>query len=308
MPKTTVIVPYIEKSQPISDCLNSLRQQTYHDFDVIVVRKKGLDPVLVDDLNITHIEAAIQSDADAINLAVMRSSSEVYGFCRACDTWAPRKLKSHMDHLKEMPDVGISFAGADLVLPSDQEGLWQHNPRLISISGAYILKHNPMLAISTCVARREALEDSMILTDAEEGCVLDPALLHTMMIDFGVRVLTRTDWLIEGVADRLATIDLRSALFGKAQGPHMAEWKSYIKSRAPAAPAFFARHAGVARKSYAMGLGAYLDPISQSVAPFRHDIIGKTFSDAIKADFAPSPAPSAEPKASSPAPNHQKQS
>lgn len=289
MSETTVIVPYMDASQPISECLKSLIKQTAP-LDILVIRRKGLDPILFDAPNITHIEANVSNESEAFNYAFTRCTAEYIGFCRASDKWAPRKLAEHLTHLKEEADIGVSFSGVDIVLPKDQDNQWHHNPRLTHISGAYILKHNPLISPSSCVARRDALEDSMLIDEEGKGLIFDPLLSRTVMIDFGVRVLTRTDWLIEGVVGRWATVDLSQAEFGKAKGDAMIEWKTLIKSRAPAAPAFFARHAGVARKTYAQGMGAYLEPLAATGTAPKQDIIGKTFSVAIKADFAPKPS------------------
>ena len=284
MSLTTVIVPYLDASEHVSDCLKSLINQTAP-LDILVIRKKGLDPVLFDAPNITHIEANVSKEADAFNYAFTRCTSEFIGFCRASDRWAPRHLEEHLSHLTEEPDVGLSFSGADVILPDAQSDKWHHNPRLTHISAAYALKYNPLLSCSSCVARRDALEDCVVFDSDGARLVFDPALSRTSMIDFTVRLLTRTDWTIEGIAGRWVSIDLRAAEFGKASAEAMIEWKTFIKSRAPAAPAFFARHAGVARKIYAGGMGAYLESLTTSEAAPKQDIIGKTFSDAIKADF-----------------------
>jgi GT2 family glycosyltransferase len=106
-PRVTVVVPTLAADQTLSDCLESLEQQTFSDFEVIVVDNSGrraVDPrgrvrVIANDRNVGFGAAFNQAyrESHAPFLAVLNDDTTVQ----------PRWLEAMLAAIEARPDAGM---------------------------------------------------------------------------------------------------------------------------------------------------------------------------------------------------------
>ncbi len=117
MPKASIIVPAFNVSETLPQTLKSLLNQTFEDFEIVVVDDGSSD----DTAQITRafgadtrVKLILQRNrglAGARNTGIAEARGEYIGFCDADDLWQPKKLANHIAHLENAPEVGLSFSG-----------------------------------------------------------------------------------------------------------------------------------------------------------------------------------------------------
>ncbi len=121
MSKISVIIPCFNAQDSIEATLKSVMDQTYSDFDVIVVDDGSTDSSimkvwemreLLNERNIVlHIISQKNSGVSAArNRGVQESTAQYIAFLDADDRWDCDKLTEHAAFMQDNPDVGISFA------------------------------------------------------------------------------------------------------------------------------------------------------------------------------------------------------
>lgn len=289
MPLATIIIPYLEQSSTAESHIYELCQQSFTDMRYVLVKPQEVATPSALNTSVVVVESDVLTSAEAVNTAIEVVSGDYVGFFDPKDRWSAQKHVAHIAALEENPDIGLSFSGVTVGLPDRQRVQWQHNPRLTNISAAYVLKQNPIFAFSNIFARKEALETCSLMdekTGAPQWC--DPLAPGLVALDLALRMMTRTDWLVEGLPRALCEIQLDHTDMSPPDKMQILEWKRLIKSRAPMAPAFFARHAGAARKEFLKGKSAYLQPVMAQETPNEiadPHFMERTFSRAIRSDF-----------------------
>ncbi len=162
-PKISVIVPAYNVRAYISEALDSLTQQTWADFEVLIVNDGSTD----DTAEIAHLYC--QRDprfhllsksngglASARNWGIQHARGEFIALLDADDRYHPQKLASHVQILEHHPDIAIVYS-ASKVIRDDGRPTW------LTLSGRPV-HQDPLLAMlcknfighgSNAVFRRE---------------------------------------------------------------------------------------------------------------------------------------------------------
>ena len=113
MPKVSVIIPTYNREEFIVETINSVLNQTYKDFEVIVVddgstdnTKQKLEPFKS---KIKLIEQPNSERAVARNNGVKNSSGEYIAFLDSDDIWIKDKLEKQVKLLDSKPDVILTY-------------------------------------------------------------------------------------------------------------------------------------------------------------------------------------------------------
>lgn len=255
MPKASIIVPAHNAAATLLATLDSLLNQTFRDFEVILVDDGSTDATrriaeaYCADPRMRVVRQSRGGAASARNSGLAVARGRYVGFCDADDLWQPEKLATHVAHLDANPDVGISFSAAILIDEDDRPlGEFQH-PKLDNISPAHLFKRNPIGTVSTVVARRIALEDLSYRPYCEErrDWVFDEHLEAFEDFECWLRLALTTGWKVEGVPGLLTRhrINLRALRRGVER--QIAGWEQMIAALRPADPEFFARNESAAR-------------------------------------------------------------
>jgi len=116
MPAVSVVVPSYNLAAVIRETLDSLRRQTFADFEVIVVDDgsrdesvKVIEPYTADS-RFKLIAQTNQGTAAARNKAISAASGEWIAFLDADDIWMPENLFRRMVIVHQHPDAALVFS------------------------------------------------------------------------------------------------------------------------------------------------------------------------------------------------------
>ena len=113
MPKVSIIIPTYNREEFITETINSVLNQTYKDFEIIVVddgstdnTKQKLEPFKS---RIKLIEQKNSERAVARNNGVKNSSGEYIAFLDSDDLWIKNKLENQTNFLDEKKDFILTY-------------------------------------------------------------------------------------------------------------------------------------------------------------------------------------------------------
>lgn len=144
-PTVAVIVPLYNKGEYIARTLNSILNQTYQNFEIIVVNDGSTDnsPDIVssyDDPRIKLIHQANAGPGAARNRGMSETQANFVSFLDADDEWLPDFLATSMYHLQTHPDCLLSVTGH---CRGVERSSWQHYlPHLKINQGVWRLPTN----------------------------------------------------------------------------------------------------------------------------------------------------------------------
>jgi len=116
-PKISVIIPAYNSERHVRTALESVRQQSYRDYEVIVIDDGSTDdtkPVVLGfDPSIRYLYQSNQGAAAARNTGIGAARGELICFLDADDSWSPDKLHTQLAFMEQHPEVGLVFADED---------------------------------------------------------------------------------------------------------------------------------------------------------------------------------------------------
>lgn len=119
--KVSVVVTSFNYGKYLRDCLESILNQTYQDFDVIVIDDGSTDdtarvvqPYLSN--RVRYCYQANQGQASAKNAGIRLTDGEIVAFLDADDQWKPNKLERQLP-LFDNPRVGVAYTEAQVIDP-----------------------------------------------------------------------------------------------------------------------------------------------------------------------------------------------
>lgn len=121
MPAVSVITPSYKSKKFIYETLNSIRNQSYSDFEVIVVDDASPDnsadyisSVLPDErFKLIRLERNVGA-AEARNVGLRAAKGRYIAFLDADDLWFPRKLEKQLEFMREK-DAAFSFTAYEVI-------------------------------------------------------------------------------------------------------------------------------------------------------------------------------------------------
>ncbi len=211
MKKVSVIIPVYGVERYISKTIESVLEQTYKDFELLIVDDGSPDRSVeicqrFTDPRICIIRQQNQGVCAARNAGIHQAQGEYLAFLDGDDLWLPEKLEKHVEHLESSPGVGVSFSRSAFIDEAGQPlGLYQLS-ELQGITPPYILYRNPIGNGSAPVIRRQALEAIKFQEDfgtSLKDCYFDEQLHHVEDIECWLRIILQTNWQIEGIPEAL---------------------------------------------------------------------------------------------------------
>ncbi|MBV7505576.1 glycosyltransferase family 2 protein [Bacillus sp. sid0103] len=223
--KISVIIPTFNREKLVMEAIDSLRNQTY----------KNLEIIIVDDCSTDNTQNRIENDRDtrivyvrheynkggsqARNSGIERATGEFIAFLDSDDQWLPTKLEKQMEVFKNNSNVGIVYTGYKNVSGTSVRS--EVNPHLSGNLLTEILKKNCIGTASTVLIKKNLL--------LEAGS-FDPELPSCQDWDLYVRLAQITEF---GVVEEAVvlynehdegriTTNIKSVLAG-----HQAFYKKY---------------------------------------------------------------------------------
>src|SRR4030042_3081739 len=115
MPRVSVIIASFNHERYVGECIQSVLDQTYQDFEIIItddgssdrtveVIKEFADPRIQ-----LHTHGRNQGACIAANNCIRKASGEYIAVLNSDDAWEPVKLREQVDYLDNHSDVGAVF-------------------------------------------------------------------------------------------------------------------------------------------------------------------------------------------------------
>lgn len=254
MTKASIIVPAYNVAHSIQDTLNSLLEQTFTDFEILVVDDGSSDQTSAavhkfDDPKIKLIRQTNRGLAGARNSGIAVALGEFIGFCDADDLWMPTKLAKHIAHLKANPTIGISFSASALIdIDGKRLGISQ-TPKLSKISAKDVLLRNPIGNGSSAIFRSAALKDIAWrpMGEKDRDWWFDENFYQTEDVECWMRFILTTNWKIEGLAEELTLYRVNTGGLSANIEKQRLSWEKMIRKITPISPEFINRHVKKAR-------------------------------------------------------------
>ena len=174
MPFFSIVVPVFNKEPHIHRALTSALNQTFEDFELVIVNDASTDNSLEEirqfnDPRIRLYEREVSGPGGyaARNLGIEKASAQWIAFLDADDQWFPDHLQRYSDLIREFPNAGVLGCGREIIMPggseqigdyfSEHAGNGSHFLTLDDYLEAYITGLRPLWTSATCI-RKDVLQ------------------------------------------------------------------------------------------------------------------------------------------------------
>jgi glycosyltransferase involved in cell wall biosynthesis len=163
MPTISVVIPAYNAEGTILETVASVLQQTFSDFELIVIDDGSKDRTveLLQSIKDERLKVFSYENGGlpvARNRGLSRSTGECIAFVDADDLWAPDKLELQLAALQQHPEAGVAYSWTSII---DEQGkpLYDNAPSLFEGNVyAQLLIGDFIYSGSNTLIRREAIE------------------------------------------------------------------------------------------------------------------------------------------------------
>lgn len=255
MVKTSVIVPIYGVEKYIAATVQSVLNQTYEDFELLLVDDESPDQSIeicqqFSDSRIKIIHQKNRGLAGARNAGIRQAQGEYLAFLDGDDLWLPQKLEKQVEHLDNSPEVGVSFSRSALI---DDEGNSLGTylmPKLKDITVYDLFRESPIGNGSTPVIRREVFEAIKFqdnLHGSVEDCYFDEQFRRSEDIECWLRITIQTPWKIEGISEALTLYRVNPGGLSANLLKQFESWEQVLTKTSSYAPELIAKWGNLSR-------------------------------------------------------------
>ncbi|MDZ8080630.1 MAG: glycosyltransferase [Nostoc sp. DcaGUA01] len=164
-PQISVIIPAYNGERTILETIASVRQQTFSDFELIIINDGSTDGTLelvntVEDPRIKIFSYKNAGLPVARNRGISHATGEFITFIDADDLWTPDKLELQLAALQQHPEAGVAYSWTYYM---DDKGEAFHSSNTLSFEGnvfANLLLGNFLESGSNPLIRRQAIDST----------------------------------------------------------------------------------------------------------------------------------------------------
>ena len=165
-PKVSIIIPAYNGADLLGEAIQSVLDQTYPHFELIVVDDLSPDPTAeivgrFDDSRLVYLRHEENQGAVAAReTGIKASSGNIIAFLDQDDLYHPDKLEIHVEFLLKHPEVGVTYNGRFNLDGSSRKivGMWQP-PQNVTLKD--IILGFPFAPSDTVIRREWALESGI---------------------------------------------------------------------------------------------------------------------------------------------------
>jgi glycosyltransferase involved in cell wall biosynthesis len=169
-PLVSVIIPYYRQEQFLAETVQSVRQQTYPNFEIIVVDDGSPVPatsVLLEKEDVLVLRMDHRGcPAATRNLGFSRSSGEYLVFLDGDDRLTPGALHIQIKALTERPDAALSFGAQRIIDEAGNEVRPAHTCRPRKDYFLMLLEGNPIGCPGATMIRRDAFIEAGLFDES----------------------------------------------------------------------------------------------------------------------------------------------
>ncbi len=244
MKKVSVIIPVYGVEKYIAATVQSVLDQTYKNFEILIIDDASPDKTIeicqkFTDTRIKIIHQANRGLAGARNTGIRHAKGEYLAFLDGDDLWLPQKLERQIAHLENSPAVGVSFSRSAFIDEMGKPLGTYQMPKLKGITTPYLLCRNPVGNGSAPLIRKEVFE-AIKFTDNLHGNVedfyFDEHFRQSEDIECWIRISIQTDWQIEGISEALTLYRVNSGGLSANMLKQLDSWEKVIEKTRSYAP------------------------------------------------------------------------
>lgn len=245
----TVVIPAYNAAQYLAETIESVLAQTFKNFELLIIENGSTDNTVEvayqysqQDKRVKIFSTGSNSGVSAArNKGIQLAVGKVFAFLDADDQWLPNKLTSHIEHLNQDTNLGVSFGRVEFLSPDGKPTRQFCNNRLSDIQPQHFLYENPTITASNLVFRREVFEQ---MGGFEES------MRYSEDMELLLRVACSNRWKIEGLNEvltqyRTSPKGLSSNLHGMEEG-----WNLLVARAKHYAPELVTQHYSKARATH----------------------------------------------------------
>jgi glycosyltransferase involved in cell wall biosynthesis len=169
MVKVSVIVPVYNGEKYIREAIDSILNQSYKDFEVIVIDDGSIDNTLSIvkecDGKIRWKSQENKGQASAINEGIKMVKGEYVAYLDADDVCMPQRLEIQVKYLDEHPGVGLVYSGLCQV---NSIGKIQRTIKAVPYDH-FVLLQTDYIARSTVLHRKKCLDEVGLFDESITG-------------------------------------------------------------------------------------------------------------------------------------------
>ncbi len=255
MKKVSVIIPVYGVERYIAATIQSVLDQTYPNYEVLIIDDASPDKSIeicqqFTDPRIKIIRQPNRGLAGARNTGIRHAQGDYLAFLDADDLWLPDKLEKQVAHLENAPTVGVSFSRSAFIDEAGKPLGTYQMPKLKGITTPYLLCRNPIGNGSAPLIRREvfaAIRFQDNLHGNVEDFYFDENFRQSEDIECWIRISIKTNWQIEGISQALTLYRVNAGGLSAQMLKQLDSWEKVIEKTRSYAPEIVNRWETLAR-------------------------------------------------------------
>jgi glycosyltransferase involved in cell wall biosynthesis len=137
MPLISVIIPAYNGEETIRETIESVLNQSFKDFEILVINDGSQDATLdiinsIKDFRLKVFSYSNAGQAVSRNRGFSQSSGEFIAFLDADDLWTPTKLEAQLKALQDNPQAAVAYSWSDFI---DEKGQFLRGASRSTLSG-----------------------------------------------------------------------------------------------------------------------------------------------------------------------------
>jgi glycosyltransferase involved in cell wall biosynthesis len=246
MSKVSVILPVYNVEAYIQQTVESVLNQTYQDFELLIVDDGSSDRSIelcqqYRDPRIRILRQQNRGLAGARNTGIRHATGDYVALLDGDDLWLPEKLERHVQHLERSPTVGVSFSRSTFIDEQGKPlGIYQM-PRMTDIAPEHVFCRNPIGNGSAVVLRWEVLA-AIAFPETwygkPETFYFDDQFRQSEDIECWLRIVLTTQWRIEGIPEALTLYRVNAGGLSANVLKQLESWERVVEKTRAYAPDF----------------------------------------------------------------------
>jgi glycosyltransferase involved in cell wall biosynthesis len=192
MKKVSIILPVYNGESTIVETINSIQNQSYSNFELLIIDDGSTDNTLakieeIGDPRIKIFSYLNQERAKARNEGISKAEGEFIAFMDADDLWTSDKLELQVLALEQTPDAGVAYSWIKFI---DEQGRYLFDREPLYYQGnvyADILVNNFISCGSNILVRKEVI-------DQVGG--FDPLMIPAEDWDYNIRLAAHCSFIV----------------------------------------------------------------------------------------------------------------
>ena len=156
-------MPYYKKSKFITESINSILNQSFHEFEIIVIDDELSKDSFEVLMNIKSLDTRIKVFRNKENLGAGQSRNNAISFCKGeyiafcdCDDlWKPKKLEKQIKLMKEL-DLEFSFSSYEIINDKNLKISFRDAQENLSFKQ---LRNSCDIGLSTVILKKDVLNN-----------------------------------------------------------------------------------------------------------------------------------------------------